>query len=77
MPFWFEVIQKGSSSPELTDVVWLSRKSGVKPVFSWAINGKDRKVRMETIRDLNKDKMIYDLGIMNCSDVSCMQVTND
>jgi len=64
MPFWFEVIQKGRSSPELTDVVWLRWKSGVKPVFSWAIVGKVRMVRMETIRDLNKDKMIYDLEFM-------------
>jgi len=61
MPFWFEVIQKGRSSPELTAVVWLSWKSGTKPVFSWAINGMERMVRIEIIRDLNKDKMIYDL----------------
>jgi len=51
VPFWFEVIQKGRSSPELKAEVWLRWKSGVNPVFCWAISGIDRMVRIMRIRD--------------------------
>jgi hypothetical protein len=57
MPFWFEVIQKVRSLPELTAEVWLRWKSGVKPVFSWAINGMDRMARIIIKRNLTGVKM--------------------
>jgi hypothetical protein len=57
MPFWFEVIQKGRSLPELTAEVWLSRKSGAKPDFSWAMSEVVRIISVNIKRGLSVDKI--------------------